>query len=402
MNQTLNRLKAFGLVFIGSIALPWAVNQLPNINRIINLFPYNDFIRQHLHSILFVLGLLSLLLLSITHLELPPQESDFELRPRKRTVFLENVGSYIAGGLKDKLNRGVQIEVLLEEQPQKVNPTPLALECVDSNTKIKDFFERDYINGKLLILGDAGSGKTIALLTLAQNLIIRAKQDENAGIPVIFELSEWPGGHQSLSSWIVEQLRNRKGFKDINKKVLKQWLSDGIFILLLDGLDELKDSKQASCVNAINKFLEDNPLVKIAVCCRSQTFETLEEVGVSILIRRAVYLQRLKEEQIQQYFRDVKREDLWQTICCNNTNKLDLLEVPLFLDLLASFPPSQGIVNRSSLLDEYIRYKLSLEARKKHYESCKDRKWFYRPGEEPTFHKTLHYLKWLAKKTFRC
>lgn len=57
--------------------------------------------------------------------------------------------------------------------------------------KIIDFFDDCDIQGKLLILGEPGAGKTTELLSLTQDLIQRAIEDENFPIPIIFELSTW-------------------------------------------------------------------------------------------------------------------------------------------------------------------------------------------------------------------
>ena len=54
-----------------------------------------------------------------------------------------------------------------------------------------DFLLRVDIQGKLLILGEPGAGKTTELLSLTQDLIERAIENENATIPIIFELSSW-------------------------------------------------------------------------------------------------------------------------------------------------------------------------------------------------------------------
>ena len=43
----------------------------------------------------------------------------------------------------------------------------------------------------LLILGNPGSGKTIALLQLAERLIKQTQQDMTKPIPVVFNLSSW-------------------------------------------------------------------------------------------------------------------------------------------------------------------------------------------------------------------
>jgi DNA-binding XRE family transcriptional regulator len=61
--------------------------------------------------------------------------------------------------------------------------------------------------GELLILGEAGSGKTILLLQLTRILLDRAKRDENHPIPVVFNLSSWAVRRLPISRWLVEVRR---------------------------------------------------------------------------------------------------------------------------------------------------------------------------------------------------
>lgn len=69
--------------------------------------------------------------------------------------------------------------------------------------KIIDLFDQAAIQGKLLIFGKPGSGKTTELLKLAKALVERATKDESLPIPLILELSTWSKG-QPLEKWIVE------------------------------------------------------------------------------------------------------------------------------------------------------------------------------------------------------
>jgi predicted NACHT family NTPase len=55
-----------------------------------------------------------------------------------------------------------------------------------AGTSISEVY--DQAQGELLILGEAGSGKTMLLLELARTLLNRAEQDEAQPIPVLFTL----------------------------------------------------------------------------------------------------------------------------------------------------------------------------------------------------------------------
>jgi predicted NACHT family NTPase len=96
---------------------------------------------------------------------------------------------------------------------------------------MNEVFER--LNGKLLILGEPGSGKTTTLLELARDLLARAGADEAHPIPVIFNLSSWSENHKPLGDWLVDELSSKY---QVPRKVAEQWIAEDALLLLLDGL----------------------------------------------------------------------------------------------------------------------------------------------------------------------
>ena len=71
-------------------------------------------------------------------------------------------------------------------------------------TSILEVYERS--GGDLLILGEAGAGKSTMLLRLAHALVQRAEQEETYPLPVILRLSSWTGQHPTLDDWMIDQL----------------------------------------------------------------------------------------------------------------------------------------------------------------------------------------------------
>ncbi|MDJ0731743.1 MAG: NACHT domain-containing protein [Crocosphaera sp.] len=330
--------------------------------------------------------------------------SDSEIR--KRLLFQLNED--YSGRLRDSLHNLVKIDLQIEEQLERVgrstpelipedSPQPNFLNLnrvfrlfktrddsrtqLEPNQKTVEFYDRKDIGGKLLILGEPGAGKTTELLSLADDLLQKAKEDENAPVPVILELSAWKV-NQPLSEWLIAQLF---AIYHLSKTRGKRWLESSRFIFLLDGLDELGLVNQAKCTEAINQFLRETFQPGLVVCCRREEFEKaqvpLEE------LKGAIYLQKLTDNQIYQYLKDLKRSRLLDHSQFGS-ELLELARSPLFLSMLAIAYQGNAINNYQQLFDAYIKKQI----RDPKYKQT------YPPGKSPSQEKTLHYLVWLARK----
>lgn len=246
--------------------------------------------------------------------------------------------------------------------------------------KIIEVFERPDIQGKLLILGEPGAGKTTELLYLAKSLAIRANEDEQYSVPVILELSNWNG--ESISNWVAEQLNK---FYNISKTTTEQWLIDHQILLLLDGLDELALAKQKQCIETINQFLETTHTPELVVCCRREEYE----VGQSELneLNGAIYLEALETAQIHKYFEKLDRLSIWESISSNPV-LLKLAKKPLFLFMLVVAYQGKPIQNEQDLFDAYISKQLH-EPRNQVV---------YKLNKAPSSKQTSLYLVWLARQ----
>ena len=132
----------------------------------------------------------------------------------------------------------------------------------------------------------------------------------------------------------------------------------------------------------------------MVVCCRNKAYE--ESNGVLDSLNGTLRLQPLDLAQIQKYFEDVERPDIW--IALQNEAGLGallktsvgeetaLLKVPLFLQILAvTYEPTEEvnrpISTKAALLEAYIERRLSVKGRKKDRKlaSKKERKkdWTY-------------------------
>ena len=299
--------------------------------------------------------------------------------------------------LTDTLGRErILMDVSIAEQQQWVNrlQTDRQLQIngknsglLDPNKLLIETFGRDDIAGKLLILGAPGSGKTTALLSLAEQLVIGAIEQSQTVIPVILELSTWREDSQSIEAWIVEQLYDLHGG---NRKFYKKYLERQVLLPLLDGLDELGLKRQKKCTEKLNKFARTYP--QLVVCCRVREFETAN-IKLSNL-NGAICLQELSDGQIEAYFQSINRAELGSEMETNSAlqgllqatveGEAGLLRVPLFIKLLADvYNPQKPIKNKADLLEKYIERQLSFDQRSSdHRKGMKNHLWAYKTVEK--------------------
>lgn len=229
-------------------------------------------------------------------------------RLSNRDCLLDRVFTYwIEGLLEPSLEKGgTPLNLALQTQPDMIaNPWSSQVQELSRAPRPLPAGKRidriyDHAHGELLILGEAGAGKTLLLLDLARTLLERAEKDERMPMPVVFTLSSWAEKRQPLRDWLIAELRER--YK-VPPKVGQAWIETGQVIPLLDGLDEVeKEDARIGCVKAINEYYQwqsergSSPLV---VCCRREEYTSL---STRLMLQDAVHILPLTDEQINSYF----------------------------------------------------------------------------------------------------
>ncbi|MGX1807406.1 NACHT domain-containing protein [Nocardia sp. NPDC055321] len=92
--------------------------------------------------------------------------------------------------------------------------------------------------GRLLVLGDPGSGKTVAAAHLVLQLLARrtADADRTAPVPVRVDASSWDPEHESLTWFLVRRL---VADHRLHGRVAAELLAADLILPVLDGLDEI-------------------------------------------------------------------------------------------------------------------------------------------------------------------
>ncbi|MGB3514403.1 MAG: NACHT domain-containing protein [Microcoleaceae cyanobacterium] len=292
------------------------------------------------------------------------QEKSYSHSITPRESLLNRVeNSWIKGVLEKSLHIEETIELGLSKYPNTVaypsNKQPENSHQQNQNlpegSRAIDIFGELENKRTMLILGQPGSGKTIALLEIARELINDARQDTNLAIPVVINLSSWAADKESkpLANWLVEELNRIYQF---SQKQCHGWVKNQELLLLLDGLDEVRESKRGACIRAINQFLREYEKTEIVVCCRIEDYNKISE---KLHFQTAVFYKSLTEAQINRYF-----DDWGEALSAVKQLKKDdkaiqeLVKIPLTLNLIA-------VAYQDKLIDELLEIN-SLEERRYH------------------------------------
>ncbi len=250
----------------------------------------------------------------------------------------------------------------------------------------------DRLNGRLLILGSPGSGKTTTLIGLAKVLVSRARTDAEEPIPVLLNLLTWKNQDQEIIDWIIEQLQIKYG---IAVYVSQDWIQQLQILPLLDGLDELPLNKQIQCVQQINQlFNGDIAPLHLVICANVLSYQKLPE---RLNLNGAIFLRPLTSQQIQDYLINSRSRELWHNIETDQP-LLKLAKIPLYLTMMTLAYEEILIMSwkhlhsfeeqRDYLLNAYIRRQLNQDIHRSEYLK----------GKAPKSESFRRWLGWLATR----
>ena len=263
------------------------------------------------------------------------QIDDFELK--QRGILIDKVQDFwIYGFLKPSLYFSTATDVYNDHPSKQIlrpldNLEVIPFDIEQSYNSVKDTDITNQIDDgqTLLILGEPGSGKTIALLQLAERLVTESRENSKQPIPVIFNLSSWVEKQQSLEEWLAEELRDNY---QVPKALSKPWIENQELTLLLDGLDEVKTNHRNACVKAIRKFSSAHQETEIVVCCRIKEYETLAE---RLLLSNVICIQPLSNQQLLDFLENADDSLLGlKTVIKQDSEIFQFATTPLILNMM--------------------------------------------------------------------
>jgi hypothetical protein len=174
---------------------------------------------------------------------------------------------------------------------------------------------------RLVILGAAGSGKSILVQRLAISLLGGKPDEESQGydgpIPVIFGLKSWEPG-TGLNEWLAGQLVALRYKFTPSESEVGKLLRNGRIVPILDGFDEIDPLLRAEFLELLNKE-SSNPLILTSRPGEYLGFGKAADSNSSLLTRApAIKLMPLSLEKVCGYLLALpyRRGDLpaWQPV----------------------------------------------------------------------------------------
>lgn len=226
----------------------------------------------------------------------------------------------------------IQDPLLRRSEPLAQRYIPLPLTSADGDRDLlvpADEVLRNPNLGNLIILGDAGSGKSTLLKAFAvatlrdSKWVLPTTEPWPQPLPVLVPLRQFAShgvlaGANPLLAYLYEQLVSRYGL-DLQEAeyLIRRALTRKRLVVLLDGLDEVKDGDREAVRVAVDRFRKDisqscpTAHARVVLTCRQHNFHTIRDEWVGVVAgdtaRTVIYsLAQLRDTDMQAYLEKVK------------------------------------------------------------------------------------------------
>ncbi|MEW2355765.1 hypothetical protein [Spirillospora sp. NPDC029432] len=144
-------------------------------------------------------------------------------------------------------------------------------------------------NRQLVILGEAGAGKSVLAMLLTLGLLDGSRPAEP--VPVLLPIASWDPIAEDFKAYLIRRLREEYRFLDRpgpgrdGLSLAEALLAGGRILAVLDGLDEIAPQGRVPALQSLDRFAAGRPVV---VTCRSREYESVVARSGVVLSRAAV------------------------------------------------------------------------------------------------------------------
>lgn len=165
--------------------------------------------------------------------------------------------------------------------------------------------------GRLVILGEPGSGKTILVIRLVLDLL--ARRVHGGPVPVLVSLASWDPAAQGMHEWLAARLSTDYPALGVavspgegSPTRAAAMLTDGLIMPIMDGLDEIAYAVRGHAISRINSALR--PGEHFVMTSRTDDFQNTVrpsyDTEVTLRATAAIKLCPLDSMTISHYLRD--------------------------------------------------------------------------------------------------
>jgi hypothetical protein len=270
--------------------------------------------------------------------------------------------------------------------PRLLEPEPVSEKVADDIVAAFDSSRR-----RMLIVGDPGSGKSVAAYSLIEYL---DNTEGDQRVPLLVNLSAWEA-QEAFKTFLVDYLCSSVGYEVHERAVASGFIGSGRYNLIFDGLDEIPLRLRQHFSEQLDEFVQGLPgEVGVVVTCRTQEYEEIlasHPTGLGLV--QAVEILPLTSEQLDSALSElVKVDEDWAAFLSQRhltayKRVRHLLSNPLFLNLavVGHLSPDELLDSttteeelRDLVLDRYLDRTLADQRN-------------YEPGD------AQRYLSWIAR-----
>ncbi|MCO1594860.1 NACHT domain-containing protein [Micromonospora sp. RHAY321] len=194
---------------------------------------------------------------------------------------------------------------------------------------------RSIPSGRLLLLGRAGSGKSITALRMAREL--PAHRDPDTPVPVPLPVASWDPDREGFTDWLVDRIARRypqlAAERPDREAVLRDLVEADLVVPVLDGLDEMPEQRLIACLEQLNALATQ----RFVLTCRSSVYERYLTQGEKLRGAAVVVLEPLSPAEVADYLVDAApyhQAENWSTVAAtigDDTELTDVLSTPLMV-----------------------------------------------------------------------